>query len=43
MSEIQQVMQKIESGEKPIKYVKRSNVIPEKPTSYKLKVIHIRD
>lgn len=42
--EIQQVINKIESGERPIKYTKKkSNVEPEKPVSYKLKVIHIRD
>lgn len=42
--EIQQVIEKIESGERPIKYTKKkSNVEPEKPVSYKLKVIHMRD
>jgi len=43
-SDIDQIIDKIESGERPIKYSKRkSNVEPEKPTSYKLKVIHMRD
>ncbi len=42
--EIEQLLKKIESGERPIRYEKRGkNVIPEKPTSYKLKVIHMRD
>ena len=43
-SDIDQIIQKIESGERPIKYTKRvSNVTPDKPTSYKLKVIHMHD
>lgn len=43
-SDIDKIISRIESGERPIKYQKRqSNVIPEKPVSYKLKVIHMKD
>ena len=42
--DIEQIIKKIESGEKPIIIPrKKKNVEPEKSKFYKLKVIHMRD
>ena len=40
--DIDHINQKIKSGEKP-EPKKRSNIEPEKPTFFKLKVIHSKD
>ena len=42
--DLDKIIQKIESGEKPVRAPrKQKNVEPEKPKFYKLKVIHMRD
>ena len=42
--DLDKIIKQIESGEKPIIMPKKkTNVVPEKPQFYKLKVIHMQD